>query len=50
MEQEAKTVDVKCICGKIVSQQKERLLVIKCRHCKRLVLIHLDDLTKIEYR
>ncbi len=47
---ETKAVDVKCMCGKIVSQQKDRVLLIKCRHCKRLVLIHLDDLNKIEYR
>ncbi|MDA8442687.1 MAG: hypothetical protein M0Z55_09985 [Peptococcaceae bacterium] len=47
---EAKVVDIKCLCGKIISQQKERYLVIKCRHCKRLVLIPLDDLENIEYR
>lgn len=48
--EESKVVDVKCLCGKIVSQQKDRVLVIKCRHCKRLVLIPLDDLDKIEYQ
>ena len=47
---ETKVTDVKCMCGKIVSQHTDRVLVIKCRHCKRLVLIHLDDLAKIEYR
>lgn len=48
--EDARVVDIKCACGKIVSQQKEHVLVIKCRHCKRLVLIHLNDLGKIEYR
>jgi len=48
--EETKAADIKCACGKIVSQQKDRMLVIKCRHCKRLVLIHLDELGKIEYR
>lgn len=48
--EEASLVDIKCRCGKIISQQKGRVLVIKCRHCKRLVLIPLDNLDKIEYR
>lgn len=48
--EEAKVVDLKCMCGKIISQQKDRILIIKCRHCKRLVLIHLDDLEKVEFR
>ena len=34
---------VRCQCGKIVAEVVGKLVLIKCRHCKRYVMI---DLTK----
>lgn len=31
--------DVRCKCGKIVCQVQERVVLIKCRHCKRYVTL-----------
>ncbi len=31
--------EVRCQCGKIVAQQQKRKIYIKCRHCKRLIII-----------
>ena len=31
--------DLRCQCGKIVCQSEENLVIIKCRHCKRYMLI-----------
>lgn len=36
---------VRCQCGKIVAEVVGKLVLIKCRHCKRYVMI---DLTKQE--
>ena len=47
---EEKVEDLKCRCGKILSQRKGKILVIKCRHCKRMVLINLEDPAKIEFQ
>lgn len=54
--------DVKCECGKIVCQIIENTIFIKCRHCKRFILIKINqptpkkvyhdyrDFTKVEYK
>ncbi|MHB8984155.1 MAG: hypothetical protein ACYC4E_02235 [Carboxydocellales bacterium] len=31
--------EVRCQCGKIVAQQHKRKIYIKCRHCKRFIII-----------
>jgi hypothetical protein len=31
--------EVRCQCGKIVAQQQKRKIYIKCRHCKRFIII-----------
>lgn len=31
--------DLRCQCGKIVCQLQEQVVVIKCRHCKRFIII-----------
>lgn len=37
---EGETVDnVRCKCGKIVCQLQEQVVLIKCRHCKRFVVL-----------
>jgi len=33
---------LKCLCGKKVCQVHEQVLIIKCRHCKRYILIKPD--------
>lgn len=33
------TTDIRCQCGKIVAQQEKRKIYIKCRHCKRFIII-----------
>lgn len=48
--------DVRCQCGKIVAQLKGNVVVIKCRHCKRFVVLNTRGLEAgnegkvIEYR
>lgn len=34
--------NIRCECGKIICQREKGYLVIKCRHCKRLVFMILD--------
>lgn len=34
--------DLRCQCGKIVAQSNEHTVIIKCRHCKRYMLIKVD--------
>ena len=41
---------LRCKCGKIVSQTSDDLIVIKCRHCKRYIIIHTKGIEKIEYK
>lgn len=37
---EGGTLDnVRCKCGKIICQLEEQVVLIKCRHCKRLVML-----------
>ncbi|AVX21354.1 MAG: hypothetical protein ACOY3H_08670 [Bacillota bacterium] len=31
--------DVRCMCGKIVAQRARTKIYIKCRHCKRFIII-----------
>lgn len=35
--------DIRCDCGKLICQVEGDAVVIKCRHCKRLIRIHLDE-------
>lgn len=42
--------DLRCRCGKIVSQIKDNTIYIKCRHCKRFIVIETKGITKIEYK
>lgn len=35
--------NVRCRCGKIVCQLKGRVVLIKCRHCKRFVIMEFND-------
>jgi hypothetical protein len=35
--------NVRCRCGKIVCQLKGRVVLIKCRHCKRFVILEFSD-------
>lgn len=40
----------RCQCGKIVCEIEDDKVVIKCRHCKRYIIIHTKGLQKIEYQ
>ncbi len=49
--------NLRCQCGKIVCQLKEEVVVIKCRHCKRFIIINIRGFEttgggekKIEYK
>ncbi len=54
--------NVKCECGKIVCQINDNTILIKCRHCKRFIIIKINhpntkktyydyrDFTKVEYK
>ncbi len=35
--------DVRCKCGKIVSQLEGEVILIKCRHCKRFVIVNFSN-------
>jgi hypothetical protein len=35
--------NVRCRCGKIVCQLKGKVVLIKCRHCKRFVTLEFSD-------
>lgn len=35
--------NVRCKCGKIVCQLKGKVVLIKCRHCKRFVILEFSD-------
>ncbi len=40
----------RCQCGKIVCQIEENKIVIKCRHCKRYIIIHTKGLNNAEFK
>jgi len=49
--------DVRCKCKKIVCQVQGSLIIIKCRHCKRFIVIDAKELLerqngtlKVEFR
>lgn len=33
--------DIRCTCGKLVCRHQEQKIIIKCRHCKRFIVISL---------
>ncbi len=35
--------NVRCRCGKIVCQLKANVVLIKCRHCKRFVILEFSN-------
>ncbi|AVX21355.1 hypothetical protein SAMN02745885_00607 [Carboxydocella sporoproducens DSM 16521] len=35
--------NVNCQCGKLICQVVDNTLIIKCRHCKRFILIRLNE-------
>ncbi|GAW91443.1 hypothetical protein [Calderihabitans maritimus] len=40
--------DLRCLCGKIVSQFEGNCIVIKCRHCKRYLVIKTKGIHREE--
>lgn len=40
--------DVRCTCHKIVAQIDGDTIIIKCRHCKRMVLIKTAGIINID--
>lgn len=34
--------NLRCICGKIVCQLEDHVVLIKCRHCKREIILEFD--------
>ncbi|GEM_PF-1608511 len=55
---------LRCLCGKIVAQvdadhqmgemdagdSGSNVIAIRCRHCKRYILIHVEGIKKVDYR
>ncbi len=41
--------NTRCACGKIVCQTEEDRVIIKCRHCKRYIVIHTRGIERIEH-
>lgn len=42
--------DLRCTCKKLVCQVEGDDLIIKCRHCKKLIYIHTRGIISMEYR
>lgn len=42
--------DLKCECGKILCQITDKQIIIKCRHCKRYIVIDTEGLKSVEYK
>lgn len=40
---------MRCRCGKIVCQTTRDSVIIKCRHCKRYIIIKTEGITRIEF-
>ena len=40
--------NVRCRCGKIVCQLKGKTVLVKCRHCKRFVILEFNDQEEAE--
>ncbi len=40
--------DVRCTCNKIICQVDDDTIVIKCRHCKRFIVIRTKGTVKVE--
>jgi len=40
---------IRCRCKKIVAQKSKNEIIIKCRFCKRKVVISAREIMKIEY-
>lgn len=41
---------VRCECGKILCQEENDTIIIKCRHCKRYFLIRTKGIEKMEFK
>jgi len=42
--------DVRCACNKLLAKVDGDKVIIKCRHCKRFIVIQGRQIKKIEYR
>ncbi|MBO8167602.1 MAG: hypothetical protein H0Z35_00290 [Thermoanaerobacteraceae bacterium] len=40
--------DLRCVCNKIICQVDGNNIVIKCRHCKRYIIIRTKGTVKVE--
>ncbi|WP_366921845.1 hypothetical protein MFMK1_002262 [Metallumcola ferriviriculae] len=40
--------DIRCVCNKIICQVDEGAIVIKCRHCKRFIIIRTHGDVTVE--
>ncbi len=41
---------VTCLCGKIISERSREQIIIRCRHCKRKIIINTNGLSRITYQ
>ncbi|GAW91441.1 hypothetical protein [Calderihabitans maritimus] len=42
--------NLRCLCSKILCQVNEDKVIIKCRHCKRFIIIQTSGLEGIMHR
>ncbi len=40
--------DVRCVCNKIICQVDKDAVIIKCRHCKRFIIIRTRGKVTVE--
>lgn len=41
---------MRCLCGKIVCQASDDTVIIKCRNCKRYIIIYTNGIRGIEHK
>ncbi len=46
----ATTQEVRCLCSKIVCRIDQKTIIIRCRHCKRDIVISTSGVLKIDYK
>ncbi|AVX21365.1 MAG: hypothetical protein ACOY3H_01905 [Bacillota bacterium] len=42
--------DIRCSCGKLICQYQDNMIIIKCRHCKRFLIIRFNQASQTKPR
>ena len=50
IDDDGKTVESRCVCGNLLARLTDSGVELKCRRCKRLVLIAWNDFSDVQPR